>query len=121
MRFKFILAGLEILARLEHEHATDEQPRLIDDAFAREDIGDIAHSGPARNIDDPVGGERAGCLEALFAEEQRDTRRQGNKNKSTDDGIADDRAAVQAGCRPRAKSAKRNAWGFSRRCYFGFR
>ena len=44
MRLELIFAGLEILARLEHQHAADEDPGLVDDAFAVEHIGDVAHA-----------------------------------------------------------------------------
>ena len=60
MRLEFVFAGLEILARLEHEHAADEHPGLIDDAFAGQDIGNVAHAGAVRDIDDAILRQRTG-------------------------------------------------------------
>ena len=67
MRFELVLAGLEALARLENEHAADEHPGLIDHAFPGQDIGDIAHAGAMRNVDDTILLQRTGRLEALVA------------------------------------------------------
>src|ERR1700751_3502666 len=102
MRLKLVLAGLEILARLKYEYAADEQPWLIDDAFARQNIGDVAHPGTTRNIDGAIRLQRARGLEALLAEKQRDTGGQGHKNKGADDGVADNDQRM-----PRARRAAR--------------
>ena len=42
VRLELVFAGLEILARLEHQHAADKDPGLIDDAFAHQHVGDVA-------------------------------------------------------------------------------
>ena len=90
MCLEFVFAGLEILARLEHEHAADEQPRLIDHVFAGENIGDIAHSGAARDIHDAVCRQRARRLEALLPNKQRNTGRQSHKHEGADNSITKD-------------------------------
>ena len=90
MCLEFVFAGLEILARLEHEHAADEQPQLIDHAFAGKNIGDIAHSGAARDIHDAVCRQRARRLEALFANKQCNACRQSHKHEGADNRIAND-------------------------------
>ena len=45
-----IFAGLELRARLEREHAADEdQTVLVDHAFALEQVGDVHHAGSRRD------------------------------------------------------------------------
>ena len=51
---ELIFARFEVLARLERQHAADEHPGLVDDAFALQDIGNVADAGAVRNIDDLV-------------------------------------------------------------------
>ena len=68
---ELVFAVLEVAARLEHHHAADEHPGLIDHAFALQQFGDIADAEAARNIDHLVLGQRAGRLEALLAEIKR--------------------------------------------------
>ena len=70
MGLELVFAGFEILARLEREHAADEDPGLVDDALAHQHIGDIADAGAARDIDDAVLGQRSGRVETLLAERQ---------------------------------------------------
>ena len=72
VRLELIFAGLEIFARLEHEHAADKDPRLVDDAVAHQDIGDVANARAARNIDDAIVGQGPGSVETLLADHQRD-------------------------------------------------
>ena len=55
---ELVLAVFQVLARLEHQHAADEHPRLVDDVLARQQIGDLAQAEPARNIDDLLAIER---------------------------------------------------------------
>jgi hypothetical protein len=47
VRLELVFAGLEILTRLEREHAADKHPGLIDDAITNEDIGNVADAGTA--------------------------------------------------------------------------
>ena len=61
---------LRSLARLEREHAADEHPGLVDDAFALQQIGDVADAEAARDIDDLVVRQRARRLEALLADDK---------------------------------------------------
>ena len=82
MGLELIFAGLEILTRLEREHAANEDPGLIDNALAHQDIGDIADAGAARDIDDAILGQRPGRIETLLADDKRDgghDRRQNEK------------------------------------------
>ena len=56
---ELVLAVFQVLARLEHQHAADEHPRLVDDVLARQQVGDVAQAEPARNVDDLLALERA--------------------------------------------------------------
>jgi len=67
MRPELIFAGLEILAGFEHEHAADEDPGLVDDALLRQRVGNVAKTGPVRNVDDTILRQRPRLLEALLA------------------------------------------------------
>ena len=90
MRLELVFAGLEILTCLKDEHAADEHPGLVDDALARQHIGDVAHAGSVRDIDDAVLRQRARLLEALLADEKHDARHDRQQHENTDDGVADD-------------------------------
>ena len=89
MGFELIFASLEVLARFEHEHAADEDPRLIDHSFARQHVGNVANSGAARDIHDPIIGKRTGSVEPLLAGNQRDAAHHGEQDKNADDRVAD--------------------------------
>jgi hypothetical protein len=95
---KLELARFEILACLEHEHPTDKQPRLVDDAFARQDVGNVAHARTARDIDDAILLQRARRLEALLTDDKCHARHNGQQHESADNGIADnDQRVPRAG------------------------
>ena len=68
---ELVFAGLEVAAGLEHQHPADEHPGLIDHAFARQQVGDIADAETARNIDHLVVAQRSGRFEALLADVKR--------------------------------------------------
>src|SRR5262249_28434388 len=124
------LAVFELAARLAHPYAADEHPRLIDHAFALQDVGDIAHAGAARNIHDLVLRQRAGRLEALLAEAERQTGAQrGEKNEreqraaGDDDGMARARRWTLGLGHPvrlqrRARTARRDASRLYHGCVF---
>ena len=126
VRLELILAGLETLARLEHEHAADEHPRLIDDAVAHQHIGDVADAGTARDIDDAVLTKRPRCIETLLAEYERDAGHDGHQHEKADDRVADDDERIPrafgAACRHfdsvrfegRSRAARRNGFGILR-------
>ncbi len=103
VRLELILAGLEVLARLEDENAADEHPRLLDDAFTGEHVGDIANAGAVRNVDDAVGRQRARRVEALLADHQADAGGDRRQHEQADDRVADDHeriaCAFGAACR----------------------
>ena len=90
MGSELIFARFEVLARLEHQHAADEHPGLVDDAFALQNIGNVADAGAVRNIDDLVRRQRARHLEALFAEEERGDANNREQHEQAEDGVADD-------------------------------
>ena len=90
MGSELIFARFQVLARLEHQHAADEHPGLVDDAFALQNIGNIADAGAVRNIDDLVGRQRARHLEALSAEEERGDANNREQHEQAEDGVADD-------------------------------
>ena len=81
---------LEFAARLEHQHAADEHPGLIDHAFARQQVGDIADAEPARNIDHLVVAQRSGRFEALLADVKRAADGDRDHDQHREDRIADD-------------------------------
>ena len=89
MRLELILAGFEIFARLEHEHAADENPRLIDHPFADKNIGDVVNTRAARNIDHAVLRQWSRSIEPLFAEDQRCTGGDRYQDEDAEDGVAD--------------------------------
>ena len=87
---ELVFAELEVAARLEHQHAADEHPGLVDHAFALQQIGDIADAEPARNIDHLVLGQRSGRLEALLAEIERAADGDRDHDQHREDRVADD-------------------------------
>src|SRR5450631_1919967 len=87
---ELVFAGLEFAARLEHQHAADEHPGLIDHAFARQQVGNIADAEPARNIDHLVVAERSGRFEALLADVERATDGDRDHDQYCEDRIAGD-------------------------------
>src|SRR5208282_695542 len=89
MGLELIFAGFEILAGLEHQHATNEHPGLIDDALVRQHVGDIADAGAARNIDDAVLRRWPRSFKPLLADDKRDTGHDRRQYEDADDGIAD--------------------------------
>ena len=90
VRLELIFAGLEILTRLEREHAANKHPRLIDDAVAHQHIGNVADAGAARNIDNAVLRQRPGSIEPLLADHKRHGGYDRRQDEETDDGVADD-------------------------------
>ena len=113
MRLELVFAGLETLARLEHEHTADEHPWLIDHAFAVEHIGDIAHAGAMRNVDDAILRQRTRRLETLITDEEHDAGQNRQQHENADDGVADDDERM-----PRARRAAGRHFdrvGFDRR------
>src|SRR5262249_55503679 len=112
---KEVLPVFEFVARLAHPHAADEDPGLIDHAFALQDVGDVAYAGAARNIHHLLLGERSGSLEALLAERER--------HAAPNDGEQDEREQ-SAACdddgmaRPRRMTlGLRHAIGLERRAW----
>ena len=79
---ELVLAVFELVARLEHDDAAHENVRLVDHAFALQQIGDVADAEPARNVDHLVFGERARGIEPLLAEQQRGADRNRNHDES---------------------------------------
>ena len=109
MLLKQVFAGLESAARLEREHAADkDDPVLVNDAFALEQIGDVHHAGAGRDGDDLVFRQRPRRLEPALAEDDDPAADQQRQNKQGEDRIADDdqriarapRGAFVAGGRP---------------------
>ena len=90
MRLELIFAGLEIFARLKREDAADKHPRLIDNAVAHKEIGDIVRAGAARNIDNAIVRQGSGSVEALFADHQRRACHDRRQDEKGDDGVAND-------------------------------
>ncbi len=70
-------------------HASNEHPRLIDDALVHQHVGDIADAGAARNIDDAVLRRRPRSFKPLLADDKRDTGHDRRQHEDADDGIAD--------------------------------
>jgi len=89
MLAELIFAVAQLLARLAHDHAADEHPRLIYDALARQKLGDIARPIAFRDVDGLVFRERPARLEALLADHQRDADHDGDQNCRSEDRIAD--------------------------------
>src|SRR4029077_4319870 len=90
MGAELVFTRFEILARLERQHAADEDPGLVDDAFALQDVGNVADAGAVRNIDDLVRRQRAGRLEPLLAEDQRGEANNRQQHEEAENGVADD-------------------------------
>src|SRR5579862_28390 len=99
MGLEFIFAGLETFTCFKDEHAADEYPGLIDNAFAGQDIGDIADAGTVWDVDDAILRQRAWLLEALLADKEHDTRDHRQQYKNADDGITDDDERMPRACR----------------------
>src|SRR5262249_23021158 len=87
---KKVLAVFEFVARLAHPHAADEDPGLIDHAFALQDVGNVAHAGTARNIHHLLLGERSRSLESLLAECERHAGADGGEQDEREQGAARD-------------------------------
>ena len=86
-----IFAGLESAARLQRQHAADEdQPVLVDHAFGLEQVGDVHHAGARRDGDDLVLLQRSGRFEPALAEHDRAAADQQRQNEQGEDRIADD-------------------------------
>src|SRR5690242_17698103 len=65
---KQIFAGLELRTRLERKHPSDERPTIVvDHPFTLQNVGNIGHPGPRRNVDDLVLLQRARRLDLLLA------------------------------------------------------
>ena len=91
---KRIFAGLQIGARLQREHAADKRPAIVvDHAFALENIGNIGHSGPGRNVDDLVFLQRARRLDLLLAVDIDAAGAEHHDQHDGDDRVAGDRPA----------------------------
>jgi len=68
---ELVFAVLEIAARFHHQDAADEHIRLVDHTLALQQVGDVADTESARDIDHFVGSERPRRLEALAADVER--------------------------------------------------
>ena len=97
-----VLAVFQFVLRLEHQRAGDEQPGLVDDAFAHQQIGGVADAA-ARDVDDLVLGERARQIETLLAEHEGDAADHGDQEDDGEQRVAgdDDRVARALGARGR--------------------
>ena len=45
---ELVFAVFQFVARLQHQHAADEDPRLVDDASRAQQVGDVAQAERAR-------------------------------------------------------------------------
>ena len=84
-----IFAGLELGARVEREHAADEdEPMRIHDSLAREEVGNVHDAGARRDVDDLVFLQRARRFEPAFPDHERAPYDDEEKHQHGDNGIA---------------------------------
>ena len=70
MAGELVLAGLQFATRPGRKYSGEEDERLIDHPFPRQQIGNLLVAEPARNVDDLVARERPCRFEALLGDEK---------------------------------------------------
>jgi hypothetical protein len=86
---ELIFAVLKFASRLKRDYATHEDIGLIDHALTLQQIGNVANSKPAWDIDHLVFGQRTRCFEALLAYKQAGTDRNGEHHEQRKYCISD--------------------------------
>src|SRR5262249_42096930 len=122
-----IFARLEVGARLEREHAADEDQTMhVDHAFAREELGDVHDAGAARDADDLLLLQGTRRLQPGLANHDRSTDNDQDEDQRGEDGVADDDQRIARtprrtrgqwhviGLERGARAARRDAFGFQR-------
>ncbi len=110
---ELIFAGLEIGARLQREYGADERPAVIvDHAFALQGVGDVAHAGARRDVDDLVLLQRTGRLQLLLAVVIGAGGAEHCHQQDGDDGVADHDEWIAGALGPSRR--RRNLLGLQR-------
>jgi hypothetical protein len=90
-----ILAGFQLRARLERDHAAEEYERmLVDHALASQEVGDLHDAEPRRDVDHLVGGQRPRCLETRLADGISDAAGEHDQDQQRENGVADDHERI---------------------------